>query len=347
MTDTRSASSDCDLALLRVDAARSGWRPTRAQVGWGVWALVAGGIVIRYGVPSSRTMLFLLLGLALVASTIGTGSSFASVVIDWLPFFLMLSFYDFLRAQVANSAHVHFVPQIAVDRWLFGGQVPTVQLQHLLYSPGRPHWWDFLAFFVYLSHFFAAFIIAAVLWKIDRSRFRKFAVLLVSLSFLAFLTFAVYPAAPPWLASQTHHYLAPTAKIIDEMWAHIGLEHGTSLLSATSKFANPVAAMPSLHAAYSALIMLFFWGSVRRRWRWLLALYPLMMAFALVYTAEHYVIDILFGWLYAAVVYFVGARLFAWNDRRIRQSAARGASGDSRPLEEDSDAERSAPTLVH
>jgi PAP2 superfamily len=342
MTDAGLTLSDRDDVAPPGRAAGSRWRPTRAQVGWGLWALVTAAIVIHYGVPSSRTMLFLLVALALVASTIGTGSSFASVVLDWLPFFVMLSFYDFLRAKVSNPGQAHFVPQIAFDRWLFGGRVPTVELQHLLYSPGRPHWWDFLAFFVYLSHFFAAFIIAAVLWKVDRSRFRKFALLLVSLSFIAFLTYAAYPAAPPWLASQTHHLLAPTSKIIDEMWSHIGLQHGTSLLSATSRFANPVAAVPSLHEAYTVLIVLFFWSSVSRRWRWLLVLYPLMMALTLVYTAEHFVVDILLGVLYAAVVYFVGTRVFAWNDRRVLQSMQRRDPGDGPPLEKEHEAERAA-----
>ena len=34
----------------------------------------------------------------------------------------------------------------------------------------------------------------------------------------------------------------------------------------------------------------------------MLVAYPLVMAFTLVYTAEHYVIDILLGWALAAVV---------------------------------------------
>ena len=55
--------------------------------------------------------------------------------------------------------------------------------------------------------------------------------------------------------------------------------------------------------------MLFFWKSAGR-WRWLLPLYPLAMAFALVYTGEHFVIDVLLGWLYATVVFVVGNRLF-------------------------------------
>jgi len=342
MANPVSTVSNRESVAPQVAASRSGWRPSRAQAAWGLWALVAAVIVIHYGVPSSRTLLFLLLALALVASTVGTGSSFASVLLDWLPFFLMLSFYDFLRGHVSDPGQAHFVPQITFDRWLFGGQVPTVQLQLFLYTPGRPHWWDFLAFFVYLSHFFVAFIIAAVLWKVNRSRFRKFALLLVSLSFIAFLTYAVYPAAPPWLASQKHHLLAPTSKIIDEMWSHIGLQHGTSLLSATSKFANPVAAIPSLHEAYTVLIVLFFWSSVPRRWRWLLLFYPLMMAFTLVYTAEHFVIDLLLGVFYAAVVYFVGTCVFAWNDRRVRRSTQRDDCGGGAPPEHEHEGEQPA-----
>ena len=66
--------------------------------------------------------------------------------------------------------------------------------------------------------------------------------------------------------------------------------------------------------------MLFFWRSAGR-WRWLLPLYPLAMAFSLVYTGEHYVIDIFLGWLYAVVVYFVGTWLMdRWARRRSRVS---------------------------
>jgi membrane-associated phospholipid phosphatase len=66
-----------------------------------------------------------------------------------------------------------------------------------------------------------------------------------------------------------------------------------------------VAAVPSLHAAYTLLITLFLWRAAGRM-RPLLALYPLAMAFALVYAAEHYVVDILLGWVYTvAAVWMV------------------------------------------
>ena len=55
-----------------------------------------------------------------------------------------------------------------------------------------------------------------------------------------------------------------------------------------------------------------------RRWRPLLVAYPLIMAFTLVYTAEHYVIDILLGWALAAVV------VFALNIARMRGAPSDG-----------------------
>jgi membrane-associated phospholipid phosphatase len=91
---------------------------------------------------------------------------------------------------------------------------------------------------------------------------------------------------------------------------HVGLKSGAEVFSATSRLANPVAAVPSLHTAYPVLIFLFFWSSVGRR-RWLLALYPLAMSFTLIYTAEHFVFDVVLGWLYAIAVYFVGSAIYA------------------------------------
>ena len=64
---------------------------------------------------------------------------------------------------------------------------------------------------------------------------------------------------------------------------------------------NDVAAVPSLHAGYTMLICLFLWPRLNRRWRPLLVAYPIGMALSLIYLGEHYLIDILLGWAYAAV----------------------------------------------
>ena len=73
-----------------------------------------------------------------------------------------------------------------------------------------------------------------------------------------------------------------------------------------------MAAIPSLHAGLTLGIAAFLWTRLSRRWRPLLVAYVLVMAFTLVYTAEHYVVDILLGWVLAVVV----PLLINWASRR-------------------------------
>ena len=75
---------------------------------------------------------------------------------------------------------------------------------------------------------------------------------------------------------------------------------------------NLVAAVPSLHSAFSALVAMFLWRRVRPRLRPLLALYPLAMGLTLIATGEHYFFDVLLGWLYAGAV----MAAWGWWERR-------------------------------
>ena len=77
-----------------------------------------------------------------------------------------------------------------------------------------------------------------------------------------------------------------------------------------ARLANPVAALPSLHAAWPFMLLLLLWP-VAGRYRWLLVGYNAVMIFVLVYGAEHYVSDILLGWVYALVVFLAFSRYWA------------------------------------
>lgn len=296
-------------------------RVARPKYALMLWAVLVAAMIARWGLPTKRDNLILVITLGLVAATAGNPRAWARVVRDWVPLFVLLEIYDKLRAHADGWSHVHVTPQIEADKWMFGGSVPTLRLQHLLFTPGHPHWWDYAAFLVYLSHFFVPLVVAGLLWKFAHPRFLRFAFLFVALTFAAFVTYAVYPAAPPWLASRTPHALGPTWKVIDQMWVTIGLRSTATVLSSNSHLANPVAAIPSLHSAYPFLLLLFFWRSAGR-FRWLLPLYPLAMGFALVYGAEHYVIDVLLGWFYAAAIFVLG-NLVAdrWSRFRSRRAA--------------------------
>ena len=66
--------------------------------------------------------------------------------------------------------------------------------------------------------------------------------------------------------------------------------------------------------------MVFFWPMVRRRsLRVAMAMYPIVMGWALVYLAEHYVIDVLAGWAVVVFSFWTWARIERRWDRRRRE----------------------------
>jgi membrane-associated phospholipid phosphatase len=201
---------------------------------------------------------------------------------------------------------------------------PTEWLQRRLWSPGHLHWYDIAVWAVYLTHFFAVWLVAAMLWRRSRERFGRYALLTSVLTLAAFLVYWHYPAQPPWLAADLGH-LGPVDRIVPAVWDRLGVSSMQSVYENLS-LVNTVAAMPSLHAAYPLMLLLFFWPA---GWavRGALAAYTLAMAFALVYGGEHFVADILAGWALAALafaavaaVWRTGARLAA---RRRRTRHAR------------------------
>jgi membrane-associated phospholipid phosphatase len=97
--------------------------------------------------------------------------------------------------------------------------------------------------------------------------------------------------------------------LIAVIWSEIPIGTVNTFFEEGSQYANPVAAIPSLHAAYTLLITLFLWRVAPQWGRVLLAAYPWAMAFALVYTAEHYVVDVLLGWIYALIAFSMVSRL--------------------------------------
>ncbi len=146
--------------------------------------------------------------------------------------------------------------------------------------------------------------------------------LFVGLTLFGYITYVLYPAMPPWMASQTGH-LAPTVRIIPLVWDHVGLHQAAALFTGGNRFDNNIAAMPSLHAAYPMLICLFFWRDAKAWLRVLLVCYVLAMAFAVVYGAEHFVIDVFVGWIYAAATFVFGSKLLdRWAARPRRRRRA-------------------------
>jgi membrane-associated phospholipid phosphatase len=279
-----------------------------------VYAVAFVTTVALWGFPASRDRVLIWVIAGLVIAAAGRAHGLARLVVDFLPVIIFLYAYDLLRGAADQfSSHVYSLPQLRVDEFLFGGTAPTVTLQRWLWTSGHPHIWDYVAILVYLTYFIVPITVAAVLWYKAPLVFRRYVVLWIGLSFAALVTYALYPADPPWLASR-HGLLPHVVRITPKMTRALGAD--LSRVMGSQDYVNKVAAVPSLHAATALLIALFFWSRTTR-WRWLLVIYPLAMAASLVYLGEHYVSDVLLGWLYAVLVFVFGGRLYdRWSARR-------------------------------
>jgi O-antigen ligase len=113
------------------------------------------------------------------------------------------------------------------------------------------------------------------------------------------------------MASQAH-LMPAVARIPPLVWPAIGLHPAGSIVEHGYAYANNVAAVPSLHAAFSLLVAITLWPRKRKWLRPLVALYPLAMGFTLVYGGEHYFFDIALGWMYTLVALLAGRALMRW-----------------------------------
>ena len=266
-----------------------------------MWALGTIALIVLWGIPTKHDLIFLWLGVGMAAFSLEA----SRVVRDWLPLVGIMFIYDVLRGAADGLAFpVHETPQIRVEAALFGGPVPTTWLQeHFWHGANHLHWWDYATWFLHLTHFFATFIAAAVIWVFAREHFSRYSAMICVLALTGFATYVLYPAAPPWMAAQ-HGNLGESNRMIGPIWHHIPVTHAGAVFEHGQGYANDVAAMPSLHAAFALLFTLYVWRLVPRYVRPLLAIYPIAMSVALVYSGEHYLVDCIAGWAYAVFAFW-------------------------------------------
>ena len=261
------------------------------------WYLIANGVPLANDVISAW-----LIGALLTAVAAGGGNAW-KVLRDWIPVAVALWSYSLLRGYATHSPFkIHWGPQVRIDKLLGHGTTWTNRLQDRYLDPAHPHWYDYAAWGVYMSHFFTIFIVLAVLWRRKYKRFQHLLACYTVVTFAGFSTYVLYPADPPWLAANEHH-MPDVGRLIGPMFGHLGLPVAQSVFEQGSQYDNEVAAMPSLHSAYPMLLLLFFWPVANKWIRPILVLYPLAMGTTLVYAGEHFIVDVLAGWTYALVAY--------------------------------------------
>lgn len=127
------------------------------------------------------------------------------------------------------------------------------------------------------------------------------------LSCLGLIGYILMPTVPPWMSSENGN-IAMVYEGLPRGWSAVNIPVIEDLFRFGRDNSNQIAAMPSLHAAYPALLFLFF--APDRGWlgKTVLAGYVLFMGWTIVITGQHWVIDMFAGWLVAWIAHRLVAK---------------------------------------
>ena len=257
------------------------------------------------------------LALAVFATVLAYGSTWSKrLYLGILPIGLVGVLYDSMRA-VKNVGltpdNVHVCDLRAIDQRLFGIELNGVRttLHDYLQLHATP-FWDFYFAIPYATFLWVMVAYAVYLFRRDYPALQRFTWSFLVMNVAGFITYHLYPAAPPWYYHQhgcvvdlaTHASEGPNLARVD---AWLGISFFSGMYGRSS---DVFGAVPSLHVAYPLLLLID--GFRRHRWlgRSLLILFYVSMCCAAVYLDHHWVFDIVVGSLYAIVVSSLIRRVF-------------------------------------
>jgi membrane-associated phospholipid phosphatase len=188
---------------------------------------------------------------------------------------------------------------IRADRVLGLGQCPTTRLQARLGREGHVGPLDYVLSAIHWSWFAVPHGTVAYILLRHRAKFPRSAVLMAACFDLGCVIYWVVPTAPPWWAGRNGN-MPPVRRIMVEAgeraWGRLWrpLYHSVE--------GNPFAAMPSLHFGTSIMAarVLSLVGRSHGALGWA---YALTLGFGLVYLGEHYVVDLIAGFVLAEAIW--------------------------------------------
>jgi hypothetical protein len=165
--------------------------------------------------------------------------------------------------------------------------------------------------FYFVGHFLITGIFFFWLYHRSREGFRSFRDGFLAATAIALVIHWLYPTAPPRLAG---------VGIEDTLRVLSGIDIGSPTSSALS---NPVAAVPSLHAAYALGVGI---GMIRYAGSHLIraagVIYPPLVVLTIVVTGNHFVLDAVAGMAVLGVGFWLARALRRRADEKIRACTA-------------------------
>jgi membrane-associated phospholipid phosphatase len=218
---------------------------------------------------------------------------------DFLPFLLALIFYERLHDLTPRlRPKVVDATLIAADRAVFGTDVPawldrfaTPTLTQLMVV-------------CYLSYFFAAAILACLIyWADRRSLFREFLVSLTVATTIGYLGYLLVPAVGPYLYQRD---------LFPGRLPGGGLPLTEQVIASVDAMKGAARdCFPSLHTTHTTVVLVFAWR-FRRSVFWAYLPMALGLYFSTMYLRMHYAVDVVAGFATAFAGVLIGPSLERW-----------------------------------
>jgi len=249
------------------------------------------------------------LAVAVLTTVLSYGSVWTKrLYLGILPIGLVGVLYDSMRV-VKNVGltrdNVHVCDVRAIDQRFFGLDLNgTRATWHDYLQQHSTPFWDVYCAIPYGIFIGVVIAYSVYLFRRDYPGLQRFTWSFLALNVAGFITYHVYPAAPPWYFHHygcvvdlaTHANEGPNLARVD---AWLGIPYFAGVYGRSS---DVFGAVPSLHVAYPLLMLIE--GFRRHRWlgRVLLVWFYLSMCFAAVYLDHHWVFDIVLGSIYTVVI---------------------------------------------
>ena len=238
----------------------------------------------------------------------------------WEVLLVLYAIYDGSRLLVHTSpaqAEHHGDQILSVERRVHLS--PERTLNHLFATHA---WLGVPADFVYASlHYVITVSVLFWVWRKHRDHYRMARTWLGLATLLGVVGFVAFPTAPPRMLGPSYHFVDVLAEHASVGWWGVG---GGGTPRGMASMSNDFAAMPSLHVGWALWCgLLVFFHARHRLVRALGLVYPFFIAFVVMGTANHYLLDCVIGALVALVSLVATKPLLRLSDRAGR-AARRG-----------------------
>lgn len=254
----------------------------------------------------------MLVVMVLVPALAFGGERARRLFVGLFPVGMVAFLYDAMRLVKGVGVtvdRVHLCDLRAMELALFGSSGHTL---HDWFQAHPSALLDALCAVPYGTYLYAVLATVGFLYLRDFQRLQRFAWTFFLLNVAGFVTYHLLPAAPPWYF-HAHGCTVDLAARASEAapLARVDARLGVAYFHGFYGRSNDVfGAIPSLHVAYPTLIALETWPYLRPAARALAVTYALLMYLGAVYLDHHWVVDVLVGLSYTAVIWALMRRAF-------------------------------------